>query len=201
MKFNKFISFIIHPIIFPIVGTLLYFILLPRHVDKQVERLIILTVFVGTYILPLLFMSILKKMNIIDSFQLFTIKERKYPLLFFVALSYILGIMFFRALVVKELSLFFFGMTLAIFSAYLLLYINFKTSLHTLAIGGLIGFIGILSYTYQLNLILILVTFFILAGIIGTSRLKLNAHLGKEIYIGFLIGLSTQIIAFLIYNR
>ena len=200
MKFNKFISFVFHPIIIPIVGTLLYFIFLPRHIDENVERSIILSTFITAYILPIIFIYLLKKLNLIETYEMSTIEERKFPLIFFTVLSYVLGIILYRTNILTELSLFYFGFTLVLLISYLLLYANFKISMHTIGIGGLIGFIGLLSYSYELNLIILLAFLFVLAGVIATSRLILKAHQGKEVYLGFIIGLSTQIVAYLIYN-
>lgn len=200
MKFNKFISFVFHPIVVPIVATILYFIFLPRHVDETVERSIIFSSFITVYILPIIFIYLLKKLKLIETYEMVTIEERKFPLLFFTILSYILGIHLYRIGIVSELAIFYFGMTLVLLISYLLLYINFKISMHTIGIGGLIGFIGLLSYSYELNLIIILAMLFILAGLIATSRLILKAHLGKEVYLGFAIGLLSQIIIYFVYN-
>ena len=200
MKFYKTISYLFHPILFPIIGTILYFIFLPRHINSRVERSLILTVFITTYLLPMLFVYLLKKMEMIESYEMETTEERKFPLLFLTILSYLLGILLYRTHMVEELSIFYFGMTLTLLISYFLLYIHFKISLHAIGIGGLIGFLGVLSYTYELNLIIILALFFIIAGAILTSRLKLKAHESKEVYFGFILGLFAQIIAYTIYN-
>ena len=94
MKFNKLISFIFHPIVIPIVATILYFIFLPRHIDETIERSIILSSFITVYILPLIFIYLLKKLKLIETYEMVTIEERKFPLLFFTVLYYVLGILF-----------------------------------------------------------------------------------------------------------
>jgi len=200
MKFHKTVSYLFHPIVFPIIGTILYFIFLPRHIDSRTERSLILTIFITTYLLPMLFVYLLKKMEMIESYEMETTEERKFPLLFLTILSYLLGILLYRTHVVEELSVFYFGMTLTLLISYFLLYIHFKISLHAIGIGGLIGFLGVLSHTYKLNLIIILALFFIIAGAIMTSRIKLKAHESKEVYFGFTLGLLAQIIAYTIYN-
>ncbi|PHR69157.1 MAG: hypothetical protein COA67_11460 [Lutibacter sp.] len=133
-------------------------------------------------------------MNMIQSYDMETTEERKFPLLFLTIISYLLGIMLYRTHIVEELAVFYFGMTLTLLISYFLLYIHFKISLHAIGIGGLIGFLGVLSFSYELNLIVVLALFFIISGAIMTSRLKLKAHEGKEVYLGFIIGLVIQII-------
>ena len=200
IKINTLISFVFHPIIIPIAATILYFIFLPRHINETAERSIILSSFITVYILPLVFVYLLKKLKLIETYEMLAVEERKFPLLFFTILSYLLGVILFRTGIVPELALFYFGTTLVLLISYLLLYINFKISMHTIGIGGLIGFIGLLSYSYELNLIIILAILFLLAGVIATSRLILKAHLGKEVYLGFAIGLFSQLAIYFIYN-
>lgn len=196
MKFNKFISYLFHPIIFPIISTIIYFIILPRYITKQQEFLIILTVFIGTYILPLLFMVVLKKMKLIDNYQLENIGERKFPILILVMLSYIIGNLLQKMTIVDDLAIFFFGISLSLIACYFLLFNKFKTSLHSLGISGLIGFLVFFSYRYQINLLALIAFFFILSGLVASSRISLNTHNNKEVYSGFLIGFLSQIMVF-----
>lgn len=200
MKINKITSYILHPILVPIIGTLLYFILLPRHTSRDLEITIITSVFVATYLLPLLLLSILKKSKVIESFHLENIEERKFPLLFFISIAYLLSTLIKKGYSTMHLALFFYGVTLALILAYFLLYKRFKISLHMIGIGGLIGFFSFFSYEYQINLLLILVILFLMAGFIASSRLSLKAHQRKEIYWGLLTGFICQITAYLIYS-
>ena len=200
MKVNKIISYLLHPILVPMIGTLLYFILLPRHTSRNLELTIISSVFIATYLLPLLLLSVLKKSKIIESYHLEHIEERKFPLLFFISIAYLLSTLIKKGHVTINLALFFYGMTLALILAYFLLYKKFKISLHMIGIGGLIGYFSFFSYEYQLNLLLILVILFLMAGVIASSRLSLKAHQRKEVYLGFLTGFICQITAYLIYN-
>lgn len=198
MKFTKMISYILHPILVPVIGTILYFILLPRHINKQWELMVITAVFVTTYLLPLLFLSLLKKSKAISSFQLEHTNERKFPLLFFISISLLMSTLIRKGITTYELALFFYGMTIALLVTYFLLYKKFKASLHMIGIGGLIGFFAVLSWGYQINLLLLIAILFVLAGIIANSRLNLNAHNRTEIYVGFFIGLLSQLVTFLL---
>lgn len=99
------------------------------------------------------------------------------------------------------LSFSFFGVAFALSFTYLLFNIKIKTSLHTLGIGGIIGFVMVMSYEYQLNFNALLAALFIMAGGIAVSRLALNAHRPKEVYLGFLIGIISQLISFQIYQN
>jgi len=193
MLFYKAISYIFHPIIFSIIGTLLYFIILPSHITKQSEYSILTIVFLSTYVVPILLLLFLKKFKMISNFHLNTIDERKFPILFMFVLFIFLGIKLLETEVVNLLAYSFFGCALALLLVYIGFFAKLKTSLHAISISGLIGFICVLSFEYKLNLLVFLVFLFLLFGIISISRLKLEAHDNNEIYFGFLIGFISQV--------
>ncbi|HBK71814.1 MAG TPA: hypothetical protein DDZ39_09205 [Flavobacteriaceae bacterium] len=200
MKFHKFISFIFHPIVLPIVSSLIYFIIAPHHIPKEFSYRVLALVFVMTYILPIFLLLFLKKVKLIESFYLISIDERKFPLLFFTILSFLIGNFLLKTNAIDLLAYSFFGCSLALCLVYLLLFSKIKTSLHTLAISGLIGFITVISYKYQLNLLTILILLFSLLGLVATSRLKLKAHTLTEVVLGFFLGFTSQIIVFIFYT-
>jgi membrane-associated phospholipid phosphatase len=69
-----------------------------------------------------------------------------------------------------------------------------------LGIGGIIGFVMIMSFEYQLNFNSLLASLFLVAGLIGVARLSLNAHKPGEIYVGFLVGVLAQWISYEVYT-
>jgi len=196
--FYKAISYIFHPIIFSIVATLLYFIILPSHISKQSEYSILIIVFLSTYIVPIILLLALKRFKMIDSYHMDTIDERKFPVLFMLILFILLGKTLLSIQVVNLLAYSFFACALALLFVYTLFFTKLKTSLHALSIAGLIGFICVISYNYKLNLLIPIIGLFLLFGIIATARLKLEAHQSKEIYIGFFIGFISQIFSYYI---
>lgn len=190
--FYKAISYIFHPVIFSIVATLLYFIILPSHITKQSEHTILIIVFLSTYIVPLLLVLFMKRFKMIESYHLASIAERKFLVLFMMVLFIFLGRTLLLTQAVDLLAYSFFACALTLLLVYVLFFMNIKTSLHTLSVAGLIGFICVISYNYKLNLIMPIIGLFLLLGIIATARLKLEAHNTREIYLGFLIGFLSQ---------
>ena len=201
MLFYKFVSIIFHPLLFSFIGTFLYLFLSPKHYIKSQEYIILIIIFTSTYILPILLLLFLKKMNLIKDFHLRSIKERKYPVLFFIVLSFLIGRMLLNIQIVNLLAFSFFGVAVALSFTYLLFNFNIKSSLHTLGMGGLVGFVIIMSFEYQLNFNLIIAILFILSGLIAVSRIELKAHYHREVYIGFLLGIGSQIISFQVYHN
>lgn len=201
MFFHKFISYVLHPLLFSFLGSFLYLYLSPKHILKEQEYIILLIVFISTYIIPIVLLALLKKVKMISDYHLRSIEERKFPILFFIMLSFLIGRAMVSTQIADLLAFSFFGVAFALSFTYLLFNIKIKTSLHTLGIGGLIGFVMVMSYEYQMNFSSLLAGLFIIAGLIGVSRLALNAHRPKEVYIGFLLGLISQFISFQVYQN
>ena len=194
--FYKIISFVFHPIFFSTLGTLLYFIISPQYIPDKYKKIIIAVIFISTCILPLFLLIILKKLKLIQSFKLKTIEERKFPILFLIILTFMLGKMLLSTKIVSILGLSFYGGSIAFIIVFLLFSYNIKTSLHTLGIGSLIGLIIVMSIEYQINLTVLITILTIVFGLLATSRLKLNAHQPKEVYLGVFLGIITQLISY-----
>lgn len=200
MKLSKILSYLFHPINFPIIGAFLYFLFLPRYIFESQEHTILITIFIGTYIFPLLLIFLLKKFGMIHSYHMVSIEERKFPTLLFISICLFLGNWLFKTTIVNLLSLFFIGYGLFLIFSYLLFYFQLKISLHTGAFGGLIGFLIYFSYHYKVNLIMALMVLFVLSGVIASARLRLSAHKVSELIIGFILGLLSQILVYYIYS-
>ena len=199
MRFSKFISIFFHPINFPVIGSLLYFLLIPKHIFKPQEYTFLAVIFFLTYIFPLILLFLLKRFRMISSYHMVSVEERKFPTILFISISFIIWNWLYKSSLVDLLSLLFLGYGIAFIISYILLYLKIKISLHTGAIGGLIGFLIYFGYHYQINLTLFLALFFVLCGLIASSRLRLKAHTSTEVFVGFVIGLATQLLAYLLY--
>ncbi len=199
MLFYRAISYLFHPVLFSTIASFLYFIITPSHIADENERIILAIVFVTTYIIPVLLVYFLKKFGLINSYHLATISERKFPILFMTLLFFLLGKLLLDPGFIDLLAYSFFGCGIGLLMTYILFSLKIKASLHTMSIAGLIAFICILSYQYQLNLLILIIFLFILFGLIAVSRLKLDAHKHLEVYIGFLIGFISQLIAYRIF--
>lgn len=199
MKFSKIISYFFHPINFSLIGAVIYFLFVPKYINKQQEYLMLLVIFIATYIFPLILLFSMKRLSLINSYHLKTIEERKFPTLLFISICIFIGQWLYKISIVNILAIFYIGFALCLILTYISLHFNKKVSLHTSAIGGLIGFLLYFSYYFEINMILLLIGFFILSGIIATARLKLKAHTMSEVIIGYIFGITTQLTVFGIY--
>ena len=81
----------LHPIVIPTIGVLLYFILIPNGFNSDQTLAVLGLIFVTTYIIPLVLLILFKKLKLIKSFKADSIKERKVPIAMMIVLFYLLG--------------------------------------------------------------------------------------------------------------
>ena len=65
MSWHKFISTVLHPIVMPTIGIILYFILTPVNLNRHQQYTILGVVFVATYIIPIILLVFLKSIGYI----------------------------------------------------------------------------------------------------------------------------------------
>jgi hypothetical protein len=201
INFHSAISYLFHPIIFPLLASLLYLFTSPRFVSRKTKLIILLVVFISTYIFPIVLLSFLKGLKMIKSFHLTDIEERKFPTLFFSFLAILTGRLLIQLQIVDDLALFFIAGGFSFLVIYGFLWIRIKVSIHTLGIGGFIGFLLQLSHYYHQNYLISLAFLFILFGVVASARLTLKAHSISEIFWGLGIGIFTQLLLPFIYQN
>jgi membrane-associated HD superfamily phosphohydrolase len=77
--------------------------------------------------------------------------------------------------------------------AFLILIISvfWKISIHMAGIGGITALIAVLSYSYKIDMTIMLCIIILISGIIASARLAMGAHSPLELLAGFAIGLVT----------
>ena len=193
MRFYKFISVILHPIVTPTIGVMLYFLLIPNTFISAQKINILSLIFIATYLIPLLILVIFKKLKVIETYQPESIKERKLPLALMVTLFYILGNTLNNIINLRDVSSLFYATSIGLFIVYILFYFKIRASMHLFSLGISIGFFMILSNRYSQSFIIVISILFLIAGLLGSARLYLKAHSAKEIYIGFFTGILSTL--------
>jgi len=189
----KSFSFIFHPIFMPLLGLGLYFWKSPKYFSPEVIRLKFFSIFILTIALPFLFYSILKTLGKAQSIFLKSSKERIIPLIINAMIILIIIKKILPSHQIIELYYFFVGALISNLSCLILAILRYKASIHMIAISGVLSFLIALALHFRLNIIENLAILSIITGAVGSSRLILNAHTGKEIFIGTLIGLMPQL--------
>lgn len=200
-RFSRVISYLFHPILYPLIGTVIYLFTTPRYTSKKTKLLLLTIVFVGTYVLPIILLAFLKGMGLIKSFHLKGLEERKFPILFFSFLAILVGRLFLQIQVVNDLALFFISGGLSFLVIYGFLWLQIKVSIHTLGLGGLIGFLLNLSLAFHYNFLYAIASLFLLFGVIAKARIELKAHVFSEIIWGITIGIVLQLLIPFLYQN
>jgi hypothetical protein len=73
--------------------------------------------------------------------------------------------------------------------------ISLKISMHAIAMGVMCAFMVLLAFTDNINLILYLSISFLITGLVCTSRLIVSDHSTKEVYMGLILGIISQLAA------
>jgi len=197
--FPKIISYLFHPLLLPLLGLFLLFNLdemnlwIPSYEQKYFLYAI---TFTATFLFPLLSALLLLRFKIISSLEMKTRQERKIPYLISAMFYSVESYFLIKAGMSGIIQMLMLGATLLVVSV-LLINLFWKISAHMVGIGGLCGMMIAISFRLQINLHFILIAFFLIAGIVAFSRLKLNAHNPAQVYVGFLLGVSVQLILFL----
>ena len=198
LRFAKIVSIVFHPLLVPTYALLvmmnlqIYSILV---MPLKYRYIIVAFVFLTTFVLPSIIIFILLKVGKIKSLEMTSRQERIMPLIIIAAAFYGTYYMLKQTSLTGFMALFMVGATMLVLVSLVINYIT-KISLHMTAWGGMFGvFLGFaISHNYNLTTILFLILFVI--GIVGTARLRLNAHSPAQVYSGFLLGTGIMVALF-----
>lgn len=191
----KVVSVILHPLVMPTLGALCYFSLFPtiaQFPEPDIYWRIMVALVSLTLVLPLLCVLIMMRVGKVSTMFIEDQRERNWPLaltaIIYGGAAYLLR----TRMVPAFLQLFILGAIAAMIIA-MLVNLRWKISLHMIGIGGLCGGLTILYYYTQEGDPLYLALAFLLAGVLGTARLLLNAHTPLQILAGFVLGFGTEL--------
>lgn len=192
--FLKTVSLLFHPLFIPIAGTFAYFIITPKYSPLELQSGNVLPIFILTVIIPIISYLILRNIGLVSSIYMPNLRERKYPLYINILLLFLILYKVIPNNYTAELYYFFVGLIAASMAALLLLFFNLKCSLHLMGMGSLLMFLIGLSIHFEINIIIALSILTLLTGLVASSRLYLEAHSRSELFIGFCIGMITQLL-------
>jgi membrane-associated phospholipid phosphatase len=143
--------------------------------------------FLGTFMLPVLFSTLLWKSGKISSLEMPKREERYAPFLI-TLVCYAAVIAFAWKLPVPRLFIFLVGGGFMAILWSFVINLKWKISIHMTGIGGLMGIIYGIAHKFRMEPVLILTAISVVAGLLGTSRMILKAHTPAQVYVGFLSG-------------
>ena len=200
MRLSKLISIILHPIFMPILALYLSLRQVPSigFAITNYQNYIYLVLIFSTVILPLISIFFLIKSGKVSSLEMSNHKERSVPLFrtaLWMGLGYYIleNILVFSPIIKAELIG---AISIILIASIISKY--WKISLHLLGIGGLVGVLIALEIIYG-NLQHLIIIFILLSGVLAMARIKEKAHNYPQVYIGFLGGLSVELLIMLIF--
>ncbi|HBB91855.1 MAG: hypothetical protein A2X22_09215 [Bacteroidetes bacterium GWF2_49_14] len=189
MRPAKILSFLFHPVFMPLAAT---FILLSyggwlTMMPARSKVYIYMVIGITTLALPLAIMPLLRFRKMITGYYMRDSAERRVPLLI-IAFLYLTGAFILqRARAPMVFAVFLNGSSMVILACALVSW-RWKISNHMAGIGGVIGLILAVAIQWMLNMEFVLVILFLVAGLVGYARLKLDEHSPAQVYAGFLLG-------------
>ena len=200
MQLSKFISIVLHPVFMPLLALYLTLETLPSvaFAISQYLNYIYGIIICCTIIFPLLSIIFLMIKGRVNSLEMSNYKERSLPL-FITVIWMSLGffmlspVLFYAPILKAEII----GAILIILFAAIISKF-WKISLHLLGIGGVVG-VFIALQLIEGGVLYLLFIFLLLSGILGVARIKEKAHNYTQVYVGFLLGMSVELITLLLY--
>ena len=200
MKLTQLISVILHPMFMPILALHLTLLVLPSLAFTLSQNLLLIygILIFSTMVLPLISIFWLMQKGKVSSLEMNNHKERSLPLfktVIWMSFGYYLlqNLLFYTPILKAELL----GAILIILLAAIISKF-WKISLHLLGIGGVVGVFIALQIMHG-DFLYLLLLFILLSGLLGVARIKQKAHNYAQVYAGFLVGLSVELITLLVY--
>jgi hypothetical protein len=188
-KFARIFSGVFHPLLMPVYGMLIIFSAptLFGYLPFEVKRLLLLIVLINNVLLPLSLLPFFRYRNIISSWTIENRRERIIPLLITSILYSTTSYIIFNFPIPGFLKSFIFT---SAFLSILVTIINFwwKISLHSVGAGALLALVLLLSLKMYTPLFWYLIPVILAAGLVLSSRLKLDAHNPAQVWFGFFTG-------------
>ncbi len=198
----QIVSYLCHPVFMPIIMAYTLYALWPNTFAGIDIKMILLIIALNAAFFPLISILLMKPLGFIGSLQMPTARERTIPLMvsmvFFFWASQTISNMAGGSLpmILKILMLGNFYGIVVLF----LINIFTKISMHTAAAGGMLGILIVLQLIGPVNIMMPFFIALVIAGIIGTARLVLGAHQKGDVWLGYIIGILSQIAAFLYFK-
>jgi hypothetical protein len=159
---------------------------------NQEKYFVLFQILIITFIVPLLFFLLLRSTGNVKSVMIHETSQRIIPL---VLQCFLFILLVKRSIVITrypELHFFFLGALFSSLIALIYSLFKIKASLHMMAISGFTVFVIGLNMHLQMHNPYWPALLIVLTGVTASSRLEMNAHTYKELFIGFIIGILPQ---------
>jgi hypothetical protein len=195
----KVITYLTHPVYVPLAMAYILMKLVPGSFNASTPKehgMWLISIAVTTLFFPLFSIGLMKPLGFISSFQMPTSKDRIIPLIttmiFYFWINHVFNNIPGIPFIYKT---FFLGNFLGLIAVFMFSIFT-KVSMHTAGAGSMIGIMGVLLFISPVNMVVPFAITLVVAGIIGSARLVLNAHTKRQIWQGYALGMLAQLAAY-----
>lgn len=210
--FANLVSIIFHPLYILTYAYGLLLLVNPFQFANysQIEQgIFFISMVMVSVVIPIIGVLMMRFLGLIDGLEMKNRSDRIGPFIIIGVCYLWLTVNFINSSQISDfLTSFMLGATISLFVGFIINIFE-KISLHTIGMGGLIaGYLilinkysyGAASFVfngteYNIHLMFIFVLLIFISGLVATSRLILGAHIPREVYGGFLVGLVGQVIS------
>ena len=189
-NFAMALSIIFQPIFVPLYSLILIFnanTYITYAVHDQVKLFIYGITVMNTIILPMGVFYYFYRAKLIDSLHMHTARERSLPFLTIVVFQMSTFYVFRQAPMPSLFANLVLGAAVSVAMAFII-NLKWKVSIHMLGMGGIVGIIIGIILKYQVDAVALVMALTVLSGLVGYSRLQLDAHTPLQVYAGFVLG-------------
>ena len=194
-QFSLFISSVFQPLLMPIYSVALLFVYSYfRFVYANHFFSLIIPTVLFTFLIPGVIIYTMMRVGIISDLSLPKRSDRFAPYAVTVLCFAFLIYYYFR-LGLPTWFLLMIGSSIVTMLIATVITLWWKISAHMFGVAGLIG--GVMSVCYfveKTNPTYLFMLLFIIAGMVGTSRIKLKRHTPAQVYAGFVLGFTVSFI-------
>lgn len=199
--FAKSISYFFHPLLIPTIGLWFVFHIhsyISFFITPELQPALYIIVFIATFVFPVLTVLLLRITGFIKSLEMESPEERRIPYLL-TSIYYSVGYFLLTTKITlpEQLKLLLLGANISVVLT-MVINIKWKISAHAIGVGGLIGALLGISTHLQVNVLNELIVAFLIAGLVGYSRLRLNAHNPAQLYVGYAVGFLSEFLLFVL---
>lgn len=198
-------SYVFHPLmmstyLFSIIVWLSPYNVLPVGFSTTGSVVLIALVWITTFLIPALSLFVLKMSGNITSLTLKNREERITPIIYTTVMYGVTTYLFGVKVELGPLISVLLAISTLLIGLTGLITLFWKISIHTLALGGLIGMLMAINQNTSIpNITVMLSALFVLSGVVASARLKLNAHSPVQVYSGFVLGVFVSFASYTLY--
>ncbi|MBC3786518.1 hypothetical protein [Spirosoma utsteinense] len=204
-SFARFLSVAFHPLLMPtfVFGILLFQVPNVLGVDVYAPTIrlsLLVLIFVGTFGVPALLIYYLYRSGLVQTLHLTTLADRRLPF-FLTALVYVLLTYLFAfrmdliSTIAPEIGVLLGSIALSILLVGIIS-LYWQISAHSVGISGVVGILAGVMLKFSLTELFVpLLLSVLLTGLVGSARLRLNAHTPAQIGAGVVLGLIVSLVA------